>query len=116
MPRRQGDSAPPCAAPTPRWYRSGPSEIHLPPVVRDALEVGIVSNIRHREEQVFDGSAVLRGQQGPAQDLPVFRLRRAAMTRGGHLEGANDLLFDVPHDQLPSTCHPRHAINDSTLQ
>lgn len=85
-------------------------------MIRDALEVGVVSNIGHGEEIIFEGHAVLRGQQDLAEDLPVLSLRRAAMTRCAHLERANDLLFDVPHDQLPSTHRPLHDSNDSTAE
>jgi hypothetical protein len=71
-------------------------------LIREPGKIRITAYRRHGEEQGFQGDARLSGQQGLAENLPMFRFHRPPMLRGAQLEPVDDLWVHISDDEL---CH-----------
>jgi hypothetical protein len=64
------------------------------------LEVGVLTDLGNGQKVLLERFRSLRRQQRLAQDLPMLRLRRAAMAGCAELQLADDFLLKVAHNQL----------------
>lgn len=110
----QGLSAFPCGPRKGRWCRRGSSKLQISSAVRIPRKVVVLAASGHGEQEIFERPLGLDREQRVAKDLPVLRLRRAAMTGSPRLELPDDLFLEVANDQLAADGLPTHASDDST--
>jgi hypothetical protein len=82
------------------------SQLPFPREISRTLEVGVVTDRWHVEQQILQRLSVSLRSQDFAKDLPMLRLGGPAIPGRPHPQRPDQLVIDMPHNQLAHLSTP----------